>query len=170
MLARNEVIFKWSLYAAAAALCILFQGAVCERVVVWGVIPFLYPLAAVIPATYEAPVPATVFALCVGVFCDLLLPEAFPCFYTLSLTGAALCASLLSQSLLPAGFLCSLAAAAVAFLLTGALHCLLFWLSGRPAWGAGAYLMVREFTVTAPFCFPVTLLFRAVSRKVHMYD
>ena len=62
MLARNEVIMKWILYAAATALCLLIQGAVLQRVVIWGVIPFLYPMLAAIPATFEAPVPATVYA------------------------------------------------------------------------------------------------------------
>ena len=28
MLARNEIMIKWSLYAAAAALCLLAQGAI----------------------------------------------------------------------------------------------------------------------------------------------
>ena len=74
MLARNEVIIKWTLYALATALCFLLQGALLQRITIWGVIPFLYPMLAAVPATYEAPVPATIFALCVGVVCDVLLP------------------------------------------------------------------------------------------------
>lgn len=86
MLARNETIFKWALYAAATALCFLVQEAVLQRVVLWGVIPFLFPLLAAIPASYEGPVPGTVFALIVGVSCDLILPEAIPCFYKIGRT------------------------------------------------------------------------------------
>ena len=170
MLARNEVIIKWSLYAAAAMLCLFFQGAVCERAVIWGVIPFLYPLIAIGPAVYEAPVPGTIFALCVGCFSDLLLPEAFPCFYTLALPLAALCTALLSQNLLPAGFLCFLTGTALSFLLTGLFHCLLLWLSGQSAWGVGMFLSLRECFVTIPLVVPVTLLYRAVARKTHVYD
>ena len=55
MIARNETIFKWSLYAAATALCLLVQGGLLQRLVLWGVIPFIYPLLAAIPATYEGP-------------------------------------------------------------------------------------------------------------------
>ena len=41
MLARNETIFKWALYAAAAFACLLIQWAVLQRFTIWGVIPFL---------------------------------------------------------------------------------------------------------------------------------
>lgn len=170
MLARNETIFKWALYAAATVLCLLVQGAVCQRITVWGVIPFVYPLLAVIPAAYEGPVPGTVFALAVGVVCDLLLPGSGPCFYTLLFPLTGLCAALMSQSLLPAGVLCSLAGTAAAFVLTGAAHGLLLWMHGKTAWGACAFVTLREFCVTAPLTVPVTLLYRAVYRKTHLDD
>lgn len=165
MIARNEIIFKWSLYAAATALCLLVQGGLLQRLVFWGVIPFLYPLLAAIPATYEGPLAGTVFALAVGLVCDLLLPGPIPCLYTLIFPLAGLCAGLLSQSWLPAGFLCSLVSAAAAFLLTDAFRCLLLWMRGSAAWRAGALLTVREFCVTAPLVIPLTLLYRAVFRR-----
>ncbi len=170
MLARNETIFKWALYAAATALCFLVQGALLQRVTIWGVIPFLYPLLAVIPASYEGPVPGTIFALTVGLFCDLLLPGSFPCFYTLLFPLVGLCAALLSQSLLPAGMLCSLAGTTAAFLMSGIFHGLLLWINGKAAWSAGAYVTLRELCVTAPLVIPVTLLYRAVFRKTHLDD
>ena len=43
MIARNETIFKWSLYAAATALCLFVQTGLLQRLSFWGVIPFLYP-------------------------------------------------------------------------------------------------------------------------------
>ena len=170
MLARNETIFKWALYAGAALLCLLVQGGLCQRIVLWGVIPFVYPMLAAIPATFESPVAGTIFALCMGVVCDLLLPAPLPCFYTLILPLAGLCGSLLSQSLLPAGFLCSLAASAAAFLLVDGFHGLLLWMTGRPAWSAVLWLMLREFLISAPLVIPVTLLLRAVFRKTHLDD
>ena len=170
MLARNEIILKWILYAAATALCLLFQGAVFQRIVIWGVIPFLYPILAAIPSTFEAPAPSGIFALCLGVYCDLLLPEPIPCFYTLIFPVIAICSSVLSRSLLPAGFRCSLAASAAAFFLTDLFRCFLLALSGQSPWGTGAVLFLKELLVTAPLLIPVTILFRTVARKVHTFD
>ena len=170
MLARNEVIIKWTLYALATALCFLLQGALLQRITIWGVIPFLYPMLAAVPATYEAPVPATIFALCAGVVCDVLLPGSIPCFYTLVFPVIGLCASLLAQGALPAGFFCSFVVTVIAFLLTDLFRCFLLWASGHAAWGAGSFLMLRETCVPLPLLFPVTVLYRAVYRKTHMYD
>ena len=171
MLARNKLIFKWSLYAAAAALCLLAQTCLLQRLTVWGVIPFLYPLLAVVPATWETPLSGTAFALGVGVVCDLLLPGGIPCLYTLVFPLAGLCAGLMAQSLLPAGYVCSLAGAAAGFLLLDGFRCFLLWAAGQDAWTAGAWILLREFCVTAPLILPVTALFRAVARKIRRtYD
>lgn len=170
MLARNEVIIKWALYALASLLCVFVQGAVLQRVELLGVIPFVYPLLAAIPATFESSVSATVFALCMGVFCDLLLPGPIPCFYTLMFPLVGLCASLLSQGVLKAGFLCSAAGAVIAFLCTGLGQCLLLWMGGKAAWSAGLATMGKELLVTLPCIFPMTALYRAVYRKTHLDD
>lgn len=170
MLARNEIIIKWIIYTAATALWFLVQGAFCQRITLWGVIPFLYPMLAAIPATFEEPVPATVFALCLGIVCDILLPDVMPCLYTLIFPIVGLCASLLAQSLLPAGFLCSLVVSALAFLLTDLFRCFVLATGGVSAWGTGISILLREFLVTAPLLIPVTLLYRAVFRKTHIYD
>lgn len=167
MLARNETILKWALYAAVSLLFVFVQGAALQRLSLFGVIPFVYPLLAAIPATYEGSVPGTAFALAVGVFCDLLLPAPLPCFYTLIFPLAGLCGGLLSQSALPAGFLCSAAATAAAFFFTGLFHCFLMWINDRSAWSAGLFTMLRELAVTLPMIFPVTVLYRAVHRKIH---
>ena len=170
MLARNEVIFKWVLYTAATALCFLFQGALLQRFTVWGVIPFLYPMLAAIPATFEDPAPAGIFALCLGVCCDLLLPEVIPCFYTLIFPVIGIAAALLSRGLLPAGLPCSLAVSAAAFLLTDLFRCLILAMQGHSPWLSGAYILLREFLITAPLLIPVTWLYQAVARKVHIFD
>ena len=112
MIARNEAIFKWSLYAAATALCLFVQTGLLQRLTFWGVIPFLYPLLAAIPAAFEGPLAGTIFSLCLGVVCDLLLPGPVPCLYTMIFPLAGLCAGLLSQSWFSAGFLCSMNCAA----------------------------------------------------------
>lgn len=170
MLARNELIFRWSIYTLAALLCLAVQTALLQRFTVWGVVPFLYPLLAAIPATYEAPVSATTFALVLGVVCDLMLPEAIPCFYTLVFPLVGLLSSLLVQGAVSNGFLCSVFVAAIAYLLCGAAHCLLLWQGGQSAWGPGMFLALREFCVALPFTIPMTLLFRAVHDRTHWND
>ena len=117
MLARNETIFKWALYAGATAVFFLLQGAVLQRITLWGVIPFVFPILVAVLGMYEGPLPASVYALTVGVLCDLLLPASIPCFYTLIFPAAGLCAALISQSLLPAGFLCGVVTSVLSFLL-----------------------------------------------------
>lgn len=170
MLARNETIFKWALYAAAALLCFLVQGAVLQRLTIWGVIPFVYPVIAAVVAAYEGPTAGTIFALALGVVCDTLVPESIPCFYTLIFPAAGLCAALISQSLLPAGFLCGVVTSVLSFLLTDAFHCVVLWAGGKAAWAAGAQVFLREVCVSILLVVPVVLLFSAVFRRTHLDD
>ena len=170
VLARNETIFKWALYAAAALLCFLVQGAVLQRITIWGVIPFVYPVIAAVVASYEGSTAGTIFALALGVVCDTLVPESIPCFYPLIVPVVGLCAALISQSLIKAGYLCSLVVSAVSFILTGAFHCLALWAQGHAAWATGGYLMVRELCVSVLLSIPATALFSAVYHKTHMDD
>ena len=170
MLARNETIIKWSLYAAASLLGVLTQGAVLQRLEWFGVIPFIFPLLPAIPATMESSRSGTVFALCVGVFCDLLLPAPLPCFYTLIFPFAGLFAALLSESILPAGYLCSSVAAAFSFFLTGCFHIFLLWTEGKTAGSAALRVMALEFALTFPAVFPMTALYRWVYLRTHLDD
>lgn len=170
MLARNETIIKWALYAAVSLLGVFFQGAVLQRLELFGVLPFLFPMLAAIPATYEAPASGTAFALGVGVFCDLLLPAPLPCFYTLVFPFVGLLGSLLAQGALSPSFLCAAVASILGFLLTGAFHCVLLWLTGKGAWGAGMRTAVLEALVTLPMVLPMTVLYRWVYRKTHLDD
>ena len=170
MIARNETIFKWFLYAAATFLCLLVQGGLLQRLEFWDVIPFLYPLLAAIPSTFEGPLAGSIFSLAAGFVCDLLLPEPIPCLYTLIFPLAGLCAGLLAQSWLPAGFLCSLFSSAVAFFLLDSFRCLILWASNKAAWEVGAMVGLREFCVTAPLIIPLTLLYRAVYFRTRFDD
>ena len=170
MLARSATIFKWALYAGATLLLLAAQGAVLQRITVWGVIPFVFPILTAVLATYEAPLPATVYGLVLGAVCDLLLPGVLPCFYTLVFPAAALGAALISQSLLPAGWLCAAVNSVLAFLLCDLFHCLLLWLRGQAAWAAGAWVFLREVCVSIPLVIPAVLLFSAVFRRTHLDD
>lgn len=170
MLARSATIFKWTLYTLAGLVWAVVQAAFLQRVTIWGVIPFLYPLIAALPATFEGPAAGTVYALARGVFCDLLLPSPIPCFYTLILPLVGLAAGLLSQSLIPAGYLCSAAAALPAYLLTGIFHCIVLWAQGHPAWGAAMSVTLRELCASLLWSLPMTWLFRRVYLRVHVDD
>ena len=170
MLARNETIFKWALYAGATAVFFLLQGAVLQRITLWGVIPFVFPILVAVLGMYEGPLPASVYALTVGVLCDLLLPASIPCFYTLIFPAAGLCAALISQSLLPAGFLCGVVTSVLSFLLTDAFHCIVLLAGGKAAWAAGAQVFLREVCVSILLVVPVVLLFSAVFRRTHLDD
>lgn len=170
MLPRSATIFKWTLYTLAGLVWAVVQAAFLQRVTIWGVIPFLYPLIAALPAIFEGPAAGTVYALACGVFCDLLLPSSIPCFYTLILPLVGLAAGLLSQSLIPAGYLCSAAAALPAYLLTGIFHCIVLWAQGHPAWGAAMSVTLRELCVSLLWSLPMTWLFRRVYLRVHVDD
>ena len=170
MLARSATIFKWTLYTLAGLVWVVVQAAFLQRVTIWGVIPFLYPLIAALPATFEGPAAGTVYALACGVFCDLLLPSSIPCFYTLILPLVGLAAGLLSQSLIPAGYLCSAAAALPAYLLTGIFHCIVLWAQGHHAWGAAMSVTLRELCASLLWSLPMTWLFRRVYLRVHVDD
>ena len=80
MLVRNETIFKWSLYGAATLVLFLLQGLVLQRIELWGVFPVLFPVEVAILASYEGPLPGTVFGLVMGVCCDRTVTAAIPCF------------------------------------------------------------------------------------------
>ena len=170
MLARSDTIIKWILYTLAGLVWAVIQTAVLQRFTFWGVIPFLYPLIAAIPATFEGPTAGTVYALAAGVLCDLLLPSPIPCFYTLIFPLVGLAAGLLSQSLIPAGYLCSAAAALPAYLLTGVFHCIVLWATGHAAWAAGMSVTLRELCVSLLWSLPMTWLFRKVFLRVHIDD
>ena len=170
MLARSATIIKWVLYALAGLACTVVQAAVLQRFTLWGVIPFLYPLIAALPATFEGPAAGTVYALAAGVLCDLLLPSPIHCFYTLIFPLVGLSAGLLSQSLIPAGYLCSAAASLPAYLLTGVFHCIVLWATGHAAWTAGLSVTLRELCVSLPWSLPMAWLFRKVYRRVHIDD
>ena len=170
MLARSATIIKWVLYALAGLACTVVQAAVLQRFTLWGVIPFLYPLIAALPATFEGPAAGTVYALAAGVLCDLLLPSPIPCFYTLIFPLVGLSAGLLSQSLIPAGYLCSAVASLPAYLLTGVFHCIVLWATGHAAWTTGLSVTLRELCVSLPWSLPMAWLFRKVYRRVHIDD
>ena len=118
MVARSELILRWSVYGAAGLLVCLVQGLILQRLDLWGVMPFLYPALAAMVAVWEGAVPCgAVYALCLGAACDLALPGGIPCFYTIAFPLAAMLAGLLTRGWLSSNLLSALAASALSPLL-----------------------------------------------------
>ena len=171
MIGRSEIILKWALYSAAALLCLVVQGLALQHLRVFGVIPFLPPLLVALVAMWEGPLPGgAVFALGLGVWCDLTVAAPIPCFYTLIFPLCALLCGKLAKSYLPAGFACSVPVTVLSFLLTDLFHAVVLSLRGHAAWGAAASLFLRETLLVLPLLLVIYPLFRAVYRKCHIYD
>lgn len=165
MVARNEIIFRWSLYAAAALALCLVQGFLLQFLRLFGAMPFLFPAVAACVGMFEGPFAGAAFGLILGVACDLTVAAPIPCFYTLIFPLAGLLAALIAHNLLPAGFVCALAVCVLAFVLTDGFHCLVLALGGKAAWAAGGALALRETGATLPFVLPVYWLLAAVHRR-----
>ena len=166
MVARSELILRWSLYGAAGLLTCLLQGLILQRLSIWGVMPFLYPALAAMVAVREGALPAgAVYALALGAVCDLALPGAIPCFYSVAFPLAAMLSGLLTRSWLSSNFLSSLAASALSFLVTGLLAAM-----GHGAFGTAMAVAGKEFLVTLPLLPFLYLLLRFLHRKTHLYD
>lgn len=164
---HSAVKFKWGLYGLAAFVCVAAQMMIFQRIRIWGVMPFVYPLLACIPAMYEGDYFGTAFAIAAGVVCDSLLPGHVPCFYTLTMPLTAWVAGKFSREWLPAGMLCAYVCTLWAYAVHGAARCFFLWAAGKAAWTPGMWTAVREAAVTIPWAVPpVTLLFRAVADRV----
>ena len=169
MLARNETIFKWALYAGATAVFFLLQGR-CSSGSPSGA---SFPLCS--PSWWRSWV-------CMRVPSRLRLrpdggsavrPAAagvHPLLYTLIFPAAGLCAALISQSLLAGGL--SLWGGHLRALLPPHRRLSLCRAVGRgkAAWAAGAQVFLREVCVSILLVVPVVLLFSAVFRRTHLDD
>ena len=87
---KSYTVFKWAVYALATLLFFSLQGLVLDHVRIWGLTPFLYPILPAVEAMYEGPRRGPVFALVMGLFCDILIWGPFEGFYALSFTIIAL--------------------------------------------------------------------------------
>ena len=171
MVARSELILRWSVYGAAGLLVCLVQGLILQRLDLWGVMPFLYPALAAMVAVWEGAVPCgAVYALCLGAACDLALPGSIPCFYTIAFPLAAMLAGLLTRGWLSSNLLSALAASALGYLVTGLLHAGVLAVTGHGAFVTAMAVAGKEFLITLPALPFLYLLLRWVHRKTHLYD
>ena len=94
---KSYTVFKWAVYALATLLFFALQGLVLDHVRVWGLTPFLYPILPAVEAMYEGPRRGPVFALVMGLFCDILIWGPFEGFYALSFTIIALISAVIGE-------------------------------------------------------------------------
>ena len=171
MVARSELILRWSVYGGAGLLVCLVQGLVLQRLSLWGVMPFLYPALAAMVAVWEGALPCgAVYALCLGAVCDLALPGSVPCFYTVALPLAAMLAGLLSREWLSSNLLSALAASALGYLVTGLLHAGVLAVTGHGAFVTAMAVAGKEFLVTLPAMPLLYLLLRFLHGRTRLYD
>lgn len=170
MLTRNEKIFKWILYGLATVFLYFIQGALLQRIHIWNVIPFLYPMLPAVLGMYEGSISGSIYGMVLGIWCDQLLPAPIPCFYTLVFPLIGLFSALIAEGFLPAGFLCGLVVSALSFFLTDIFHCFLLWTSGQNAWQAGLDTMFREYLISLPLLILISALFAAIFRRTRFDD
>ena len=161
MLTRQDLIFKWSIYGAAALLLSLFYTLLLRDVRILGVSMFLPPLVPAIVASVEEDTrSAVIFGMAAGVLCDLTLPGTFPCVYTLSFTLASLFCSLLAKSVLQPGPICSVAVTVLTFLIMDLFNMLALGLRDHAPLLSMADLFARETAASCLLlflCHPVLL-------------
>ena len=159
---KSYLVFKWTVYSLATLGLFALQYLVLGHIRVLGLTPFLYPVLPAVAASYEGLRRGSVFALAVGVVCDLLLPGPFEGFFTLAFTLAALMAALISENLLSPGFLCGLAVSALSLAVTGALRLAVQALSGGGYLGLMARMVLTEALITLPAVIVVVPVYRLI--------
>lgn len=163
MMPKSYLVFKWTVYSLATLGLFALQYLLLDNVHVLGLTPFLYPVLPAVAASYEGLRRGSVFALAVGLVCDLLLPGPFDGFFTIAFTLAALIAGLIAENLLSPGLLCGLAVSAEALAVTALLRLAVQFLSG----GSYLGLMSRMALVEALITLPAVVVVVPVYRLIH---
>ena len=142
---KSYVAFKWAVYAFATLLLFGLQSVVFNHIRVWGITPFFYPMLPALAAMYEGQKRGTIFALFLGIVCDLLLYGPFEGFFTITFVILALLSAVVAENLRSTGFLGGVFIAALALFLTGVMRIGLHALTaGLDGWGGGVDLPARR--------------------------
>lgn len=169
MLARNALIFKWSVYLGTMFVVILLQTLVLEHLVIGGVFPFIYPAVVAVMATYERPDSAAAYGMVLGGLCDIMLPATLPYLYTLVFPVTAILCTLIAKNLLKAGFLCSGACTVLSFSILGLFQCLVLTTKGQHPWALGLAITGQELALSFLLMIPLTFTFRFIADRAR-YD
>ena len=162
---KSYTVFKWAVYALATLLFFALQGLVLDHVRVWGLTPFLYPILPAVEAMYEGPRRGPVFALVMGLFCDILIWGPFEGFYALSFTIIALISAVIGENMLTPGTFCALLVSVGALLGTGGLRVLAHLLSGGQYVRLTARLALGEAIISLPALLLILPVYRTIHRR-----
>lgn len=162
---RRLLTIKWTFYGLWTLLFLLVQQLVLPYIRIGGVHPFLLPMLAAVAASFEGKWKGPIFGLVLGFVCDGLFTGAFPCFYAVVLTLAAMLAGVAARHLIMPGLVCSLAVSAAALVLMGLINTMVFSYSYGTPLTASLWLMARELLVSLPFAILVHLAFARIHRR-----
>ena len=165
MLPKSYLAFKWAVYGLATLLLFAVQSLVLNNIRVFRLTPFLYPMLPAIAAMYEGSRRGPVFALVLGVVCDLLLFTPSPGFYTVVFPLVALFSAIIAENFFAPGVLCGLFVSAGGLLLTGAFRVLAQILSGGGHLALMAQTALGETLLTMPALLVVLPVYRVVHRR-----
>ena len=148
---RRDFLMKWLLYAAVTLLLVLLQSLVLTHIHLLDIHPFALPLLAGIIAVWEPQRECAFYGLVFGLVCDLTMPAAMPCLYTLSFLIAGLLVNFIARKLIMPGFWCSMVGAALALVMTDVLQALSqIYRHGSADFAAAAALTGRELLLIVP--------------------
>ena len=163
MLPKSYIIAKWTVYTLATLLMAALQHLLLDRISLWGVTPFIYPMLPALVASYEGLHRGSKFALVTGILCDLLIAGPFEGFYTVIFTLIGILAALIGENLLSPGWLCGFSVAAMGLGLVNVSRLLLYFLSGS----LHPLLMGRIALMEIVITLPVLLVALPIYRWIH---
>ena len=162
---KSYRVFKWVIYALATLFLCGLQNMFFCHIRVLGLTPFLYPMLPAVVAMFEGPRQGAVFALALGVLCDLLVPAPFRGFFAILFPVIASLSGGIAGRLLSRGFLCALIVSSLGMLASGAFRMLAQILSGGQYLGLMARISLGETLLTLPALLIVLPLYRTVFRR-----
>lgn len=164
---RRDLFYKWLFYSLAALLWLVIQHALLNRLDFWGgVHPFVLPMIPAMSAILEKRQESTLFSVCAGLFCDLLMPAPIPCFYTLTFLAIALLCAVIAARVILTGFLCAAVCSVLASCLSSALQILFLAPALEFPVASALSLAGRELLLSLPFSPLLFLSFRFVWRLI----
>lgn len=165
MLPKSYIIYKWFIYALATLALFAFQHLILGNIHILGITPFCYPILPALVASYEGLHRGSIFALCVGIVCDLLIFGPFDGFFTIIFALIGIFSALISENLFSPGWVCGLVVSLLGLGLTLAARLALFLLAGelRPL------LMVPQALIECAISLPTLFVALPLYEYVHRH-
>ena len=162
---QQDLIIKWSHYAAAALLVFFLERCIFARLPVLGVIPMLIPLAVVMTAAFEGSAAGAVFGMAAGAVCVICIPRT-SLWVVLAFAAIGLLCGITTQYAISRSLGgCLFCSAATLLLMDGAR--VLYWLLFRDASPLPLLKVAGpEILYSLALAVPIYLLFSRVYQKV----